>query len=173
MKSKKGQMSLQDAPSIVLIVGLIFLIMATIAFIGSKYGTAIGSDVSYTVSNETVAVTTAGTAVANADACNFDSFAVTIVTNSTGDILNSANYTAASTGTVANTSSTVIYGGNSWKVSYTYTDGGVACGVTSDLQTEIGNNTSIAGIVLTISLVGIVLAVLMGIFVVTRTRGRA
>jgi len=31
---KKGQITLADAPSVVLIVGLIFLIMATIAYIG-------------------------------------------------------------------------------------------------------------------------------------------
>ena len=49
-------------------------------------------------------------------------------------------------------------------------DGSVAQNVTTDLNTEISNNTSIAGIVLTISLVGIVLSVLIGIFVLARGR---
>jgi len=33
-KSKKGQLQLGDAPTVVLLVGLVFLVMATIAFIG-------------------------------------------------------------------------------------------------------------------------------------------
>jgi uncharacterized protein (UPF0333 family) len=94
MKNKRGQLSLADAPTVVLLVGLVFLVMATIAFIGQKYGDALP-------------------------------------------------------------------------------DGSVAQNVTKDLNTEIANNTSIAGIVLTISLVGIVLTVLIGIFLVARAPGRA
>ena len=90
--NRKGQLSLGDAPSVVLIVGFVFLVMATIAFIGQKYGEALPA-------------------------------------------------------------------------------GSTARNVTDDLNTEIGNNTSIAGIVLTISLVGIVLTVLIGIFVIARNRG--
>ena len=86
---KKAQLSLGDAPTVVLLVGLVFLIMATIAFIGEKYGDAL-------------------------------------------------------------------------------TDGSVAQNVTDDLNTEIANNTSIAGIVLTISLVGIVLTILIGVFIGVR-----
>jgi uncharacterized protein (UPF0333 family) len=89
MKKSKGQLSLADAPTVVLLVGLIFLVMATIAFIAQKYGDALPA-------------------------------------------------------------------------------GSVARNVTTALGTEISNNTSIAGIVLTISLVGIVLTVLIGIFLVTR-----
>ena len=90
--NKKGQLTLGDAPTVVLLVGLVFLVMATIAFIGEKYGDAL-------------------------------------------------------------------------------TTGSVAQNVTKDLNTEISNNTSIAGIVLTISLVGIVLSVLIGVFLAVRTRG--
>jgi hypothetical protein len=89
---KKGQLTLGDAPTVVLLVGLVFLVMATIAFIGEKYGDAL-------------------------------------------------------------------------------TDGSVAQNVTNDLNTEIANNTSIAGIVLTISLVGIVLTILIGVFIGVRGAG--
>ena len=85
MMQKKGQLSLGDAPTVVLIVGFVFLVMATVAYIGEKYGDAL-------------------------------------------------------------------------------TDGSAAQNVTNDLNEEIANNTSIAGIVLTISLVGIVLSILIGIF---------
>lgn len=92
LKSKKGQLTLGDAPTVVLLVGLVFLVMATIAFIGEKYGDAL-------------------------------------------------------------------------------TDGSTAQNVTIDLNTEIESNTSIAGIVLTISLVGIVLTVLIGVFIGVRGAG--
>ena len=103
---KKGQLQLGDAPTIVLLVGLVFLVMATIAFIGEKYGDSIYE--------------------------------------SKGDIAgcNSSHKTSC----------------------------GVAYNVTGDIQTEISNNTSIAGIVLTISLVGIVLTVLIGVFLAVRGR---
>ena len=89
---KKGQLSLGDAPTVVLLVGLVFLVMATIAFIGEKYQDAM-------------------------------------------------------------------------------TENSTAYNVTGDLQTELGNNTSIAGIVLTISLVGIVLSILIGVFMGVRGAG--
>lgn len=92
IRNKRGQLTLADAPTVVLLVGLVFLVMATIAFIGQKYGDALPNN-------------------------------------------------------------------------------SVAQNVTKDLNKEISNNTSIAGIVLTISLVGIVLTVLIGVFLVTRGAG--
>jgi len=103
---KKGQLSLGDAPTVVLLVGLVFLVMATIAFVGEKYG---------------------------------DSMIAQQVETAT-----------------CNTTSGI------------YTGCGAAYNVTQSLQTEIRNNTSIAGIVLTISLVGIVLTILIGVFVGVR-----
>jgi len=92
LMSKKAQISLADAPNVVMIVGFVFLIMATVAFVASEYGDAL-------------------------------------------------------------------------------TDGSVAQNVTNDLNTELSDNTSIAGIVLTISLIGIVLSVLVGVFVLARRGG--
>ena len=42
--SKKGQISLGDAPQVVMIVGFIFLIMATIAYVSEQYGEALTED---------------------------------------------------------------------------------------------------------------------------------
>lgn len=91
LMDKRGQLTISDAPNVVLIVGLVFLVMATIAFVSEKYGDAL-------------------------------------------------------------------------------TANSVAANVTDALESEISDNTSIAGIVLTISLVGIVLTVLIGIFVGFRGR---
>ena len=104
--NKKGALSLGDAPSVVFIVGFIFLLMATVAYVGDEYATAIADD--------------------NAGAgCN-----------------------------------------SSHKTSC-----GSAYNVTQDMNQELDDNTSIAGIVLTISLVGIVLSILVGIFVASRRGG--
>jgi len=89
---KKGQISLADAPQVVLIVGFLFLVMATIAYVSEKYGDAL-------------------------------------------------------------------------------TENDTAANITDALESELLSNTSIAGIVLTISLVGIVLSVLIGIFVASRRGG--
>jgi uncharacterized membrane protein len=51
------------------------------------------------------------------------------------------------------------------------TENETAYNITEDLQEELEDNTGIAGIVLTIALVGIVLAVLIGVFVQTRRGG--
>lgn len=50
-KNKRGQLDLGRAPQIVLVVGLVFLIMATLAFVASKYGDAIEADSFSTHSN--------------------------------------------------------------------------------------------------------------------------
>lgn len=111
--NKRGQLTISDAPNVVLIVGLIFLVMATIAFVGEQYGTSILEDQAVTAT------------------CN------TTTNGGTGDVSHGC---------------------------------GAAYNVSQDLQTEINDNTSIAGIVLTISLVGIVLTVLIGIFAGMRMR---
>ena len=91
-KHRKGQMTIRDAPAAVMIVGFIFLIMATVAYVSQKYGDTM---------NETT----------------------------------------------------------------------TAYNVTRDLNAELLSNTSIAGIVLTIALIGVVLSVLIGVFVATRRGG--
>jgi hypothetical protein len=169
MKNRKGQLSLADAPTVVLLVGMVFLVMATIAFIGQKYGAAIPSSNSGTSINDSITVTTAGVYVGNASKCNFEDFAITALTNASGTALPSTYYVKTDTGLVRNITDLNI-NGTAWKISYTYSYAGIACDVNNDLQVEISNNTSIAGIVLTISLVGIVLSVLIGIFLVTRNR---
>jgi len=166
LTKKKGQLDLGSAPMIVLIVGLTFLIMATMAFIGQKYGEAIPSSNTNTTVNESITITTAGVSVSNKDACNYDDLSMTLVTNATYYVLDSGNYTLTAS-TIANATDATPYG-TSWLISYTNSYAGVACEVTGDLETEISNNTSIAGIVLTISLVGIVLAILISVFLSMR-----
>ncbi len=179
---KKGQLSLGDAPVVVLVVGLLFLVMATVALVGEKFGAAMPSSNSKNVINETLAsVNSTVYAYVTNDAsthCNFESFAVLVATNgsadSAGEVIEAANYTLSSTGGIIISSPTDGgYNNTAWNLTYSFNYAGTACNVTIDLQTELGNNTSIAGIVLTIALVGIVLTILIGVFLgITKRRSR-
>jgi len=163
---KKGQLSLNNAPSIVLIVGLTFLLMATLAFVAYEYGDAIattGSGVKY---NETANPVSAGVYLSANSLRNGACGTITSVYNATNHVLiSSGNYTQTGC-LLQNTTSDATLPRIGWKVNYPYTYSVLsnAVNVTSDLETEVDDNTSIAGIVLTISLVGIVLSILIGIF---------
>lgn len=173
LMSKKGQISLGDAPTVVMIVGFVFLIMATIAYVGVKFGDATDTSTTNSVVNETVL----GFNVSVGDdlsVSNFKNVVCTITTvknATTGEDIGAVNWTATNCNLKAVTPADQE--NSNVKVDYTYTFdlNSVASNVTDDLQTEISNNTSIAGIVLTISLVGIVLAVLIGIFLASRRGG--
>jgi hypothetical protein len=165
--STKGQLTLGDAPSIVLIVGLVFLTMATVALVGDKFGSAMLSDEDVTVTNESVAyVNQTNYTVHRASELGFTNFAVTQLYNvSSKTLIPLANITQYVT-TGKFKSADFLYNSTNVTVTYTFTHTPetVAYNTTGDLQTEIDNNTSIAGIVLTISLVGIVLSILIGVF---------
>lgn len=169
-KNKKGQLSLGDAPAVVLIVGLVFLIMATIALVSTEFNDSITADITGTAISEatTQAEIAAGHVLDGVAAENSGTFVLGTVRNTT-NVVTAANFSLSSAGTLTNTTTLGPYG-TAYQVNYTYLYAGVAANVTTDLNTEIGNNTSIAGIVLTISLVGIVLTILVGIFVGFRNR---
>ena len=167
MRNKKGQLDLGQAPAIILVVGLIFLVMATMALIGEEYGDAVLiTEATATVEGEdvTAAEFTGAGYTLSETAKNSESYAIVALYNNTDELLLSGNYTL--TGMVL-TNASVLEGLANMKVNYTYiwTPETVAYNVTTDLQTELSNNTSIAGIVLTISLVGIVFTILIGVFV--------
>ena len=170
---KKGAIKISDAPSVVMIVGFIFILMATIAFVAEEYQEGIGAGVSGTFTNQSVYLNGTSFEVVDPDGyCNFEDFAVTSAINKTdAAAILVGNYT------VSSTDATVVNATDDWDASYevyvtgTFAYGGASCNVTEGLQTELSDNTSIAGIVLTISLIGIVLSILIGIFVASRRNG--
>ena len=168
---KKGQMGgLENAPTMILIVGLVFLTMATVALVGERYGNALDTDnTAGAYINESATPTDAGVTL-DADLLkNGVCGTITVVYDGVTDVaITAANYIQTGC-TLVNTTSTYP---NAWLVNYpyTYSAGTVASNTTDDLNTEISNNASIAGIILTISLIGIVLGVLIGIFFGVTTR---
>jgi len=166
---KKAQMTIGNAPVIALIVGLTFLVMATVALLGQRYGEAIPSTHTVIVSNESATLKEPGQYISNYAACNFKDFTVIEMINQTDlAVIDSGDYSSNSYGFIVNATTDEYALVN---VSYSYNYAGVACDINKELETEISNNTPIAGIVLTISLVGIVLAILISAFMgMRRTR---
>jgi len=177
----KAQLTLGDAPSVVLIVGLVFLVMATVALVGDKFGESVLGTESATIVNESVTFGDQNTPqeLSVVDVKNVECSTTPIqVLNETvgGASLGVTNVTLTSSCTLLNATALESFIGNGTVyVSYTYeysplTD---AYNATADLQENISDNTSIAGIILTISLVGIVLSILIGVFLgVTRRSSR-
>jgi len=174
---KKGQLSLDEAPTIVLLIGLVFLVMATFAFIGEKYGDAIDvDDTAGAYVNESIQIPGTAGIILNANVLeNGECGDITSVWNGTGGVSIPLDNFSQSGCTVVNLTGPTITGTfNTTELlinyPYTYSASTTSSNVTDDLQTELGNNTSIAGIILTISLVGIVLTILIGVFIGVRRR---
>jgi len=176
VRNKKGQLTIGDAPMIVIVMLSMFMIMATAAFVLEKYQEGFGTGDSVSIVNETITKTEreAKDLLNGGHSCNAENFVITTVYNGSVtegyETLTSENYTVSETGSFYNLSGTYL--SIDWLVSYSYDYTGVACNVTQALTEEFADNTSIAGMVLTISLIGIVLSVLIGIFYIfTGKRG--
>lgn len=169
--SKKAQLRIGDAPGVVLIVLFLFMILGTSAYLLDKYQEAFGTD-SVTMVDEVVtqAELIALTQLEGSSACNAENLVVVSILNSTGtEILTAANYSVnASTWVITNLTSEFTI--NDWWVNYTFDFTGIECNVTSALTEELEDNVSIAGMILTISLIGIVLSILIGLFYVFTTK---
>lgn len=171
----KGQISLGDAPNVVLIVGLVFLIMATIAYIAYNFGdsTRIANTAGTVVNESITSSKTAGLSVTLAKSTlnDISCGSLTEALNGTNGVnIALANFTQSGCKLV-NASSMAQFG-TALLVSYPYTYSAdtSASNITDALNTTLNNNTAIAGIVLTIALVGIVLSILIGVFVLVGRR---
>ena len=169
MKTKKGQLTLGRAPELVMIVGFLFLIMATIAYISTAYQEAFSATDAGSEANESGSLVTAGYQLLGMLKCNAGGATVATVINGTdGVVLSATNYTVVG-GRITN-ASVVEYSTVNITYTYTFSDS-AACNVTTALNDELSDNTSIGGIILTISLVGIILSILLGIFVASKRKG--
>lgn len=169
---KKAQMMMEQAPAIIVGVSLTFLILATLAYIGSEYGDALRTDdTTASIANETV--TTVNEAYETLAYNKFDNPRCTIVRaiNSTDGVeIPSTNYTTNNCQIKYSGKINNGWNNTDWKVQYTviFDLDTVATNVTTDMNTEIDDNVSIAGIILTVSLIGLVISILMGIFLLVR-----
>ena len=173
---KKGQISLGDAPNVVLIVGLVFLIMATIAYIAYNFGdsTRIANTAGTVVNESVTSSKTAGLSatLAKSTLNDVSCGAITQVLNGTvdGKVIALGNFTQTGCTVVNASSMATWHTALLFSYPYTYSADTSASNITDALNTTLNNNTAIAGIVLTIALVGIVLSILIGVFVLVGRR---
>ena len=163
-QQKKG-IQLNQAFGAVLMIVLIAVLVIVSLVLFTNLGTAVGSTNSTSTVNETFNPTTAGTAISHATDCNFGNFAVLQVTNRTGFLLNSGNYTVSSTGTIANATGSQVYGNTAWNATYTSTNGGGSCVAAASTITNFSQYPTLIGLVGTIVFLGIVIGVLVSSFV--------
>jgi len=124
IRDKRG-IGLNGMYSVVLLLVVVGILLGMGIYILASTQDALTTE--YTITNETVVATDAGTAVAEATDCGFNSFAVTNVFNgSLGYVVQPANYTfSASQGTITNLTSDQCgpETGCRWNVTYTYRSG--------------------------------------------------
>lgn len=164
MVSNKKGISLADMYPAVLIIILVGILLG----VGIYAMITISQSIvpAQAVANETVTPTTAGTAVATATDCAFNTFAVTLVTNASGgEIIASGNYsTDATAGTIRNI--TALYGADDWNVTYTYL-GGEGIGYCTALETSttgIGTFANWIAVIVVVIAAAIVLGIVMRSF---------
>ena len=177
--SKKAQMQLGDGPAFILLIGFIFIVMATVAYVAAKYQDSFDLKDTEVVNETMSAITEVPVAVALRSSCNFASMAVSACINQTGigegghnETIGSGNYTVdASRGTIAFTGDDISFNNSQRNCTYTFKFSDTECNVTEELASEILDNTSMVGMIITIGLIGIVLGVLLGVFASRNVRG--
>ena len=176
MKNKKG-IALNQAFGAILTLVLVavLVIVGILIFVNLISGAFTNlASAAETITGEALTPSGDGVAVGNATACGFGSFAIVTATNSSGSLLNAANYTTvASTGVVINTSS--VENGQPadapWTLNYTHNTGGPACTASQTMITQFATYPALVGLVGTIIFLGIVIGVLVASFVFGRREG--
>lgn len=161
MESKKGiQLSEAFGAVLTLVLVSVLVIIALVIFVSlasSFSGTTVVS-----VTGESL---TPPSTVSNSSLCDFADFTVNSVTNTSGTLINSGNYTASTTGLITNTTILNATTEAPWVVNYSYTWGSEACTSSNGMVTEFRNYTSLIGLVGTIIFLGLVIGVLVASFV--------
>jgi len=161
MKQKKGiQLNQAFGTILTLVLVAVLVIVAIVIFV--NLATSFEGSVDLSETNDTVDMSSGANYIDNATLCGFDNFAITQVSNVTGDaLIAEGNWTTTADGLITNTSSEFP---SEWLVTWTGTWGSAACSSSEDMTDEFGNYTSLIGLVGTIIFLGLVIGVLVASF---------
>lgn len=174
IQKKKG-IGLSESFGAVLAVVLlgVLVIIAIVLFV--SLGNTFASTVSAGVNGESLTpsgnASDGGTFVSNATLCRFGAFNLITATNSSGFLIDAANYTTTSTGQVRNVTTLATATAAPWTLNYTFTWGSEACEASDDLVTQFATYPALVGLVGTIIFLGIVIGVLVASFVFGGRKG--
>ena len=148
----------------IVIIGVVLVIGI---FISASIQDATREAASATVNNETLtSVTNRSAEIVSAVALNHNDFAMTLgrVTNESGTLISSGNYTSTSSGTVIATDAgaTDLYNGTNWNVTYTYSFNAetAASNASGDLVTALAGGSAWITILVVVGFATIVLGML-------------
>ena len=142
-----------------LVLVSVLVIIAIVIFV--NLGDSFAGTNTLSQVNESVDMSAGANSVNNATLCGFGSFSVTLVTNVTGVLIPTTNYTTSAAGLITNTSSEQL---NDWNVTWSGKWGSEACTASDSMTTEFSNYTSLVGLVGTIIFLGLVIGVLVAAF---------
>lgn len=173
IKKKKGiQLNQAFGAILTLVLVAVLVIIGIVLFVNLISGPFVNI-VSVSVIDEVITpVSDPGATTANATFCNFGSFSVATVTNTTGSFIAPGNYsTDATAGTIQNI--TPLFNGTetNWLLNYSYQWGSAACTASQDMITQFGTYPVLVGLVGTIIFLGLVIGVLVSSFAFGRRRG--
>ncbi len=110
-----------------------------------------------------------GTPVTNSTFCNFGGMSVGAITNASGILVPTSNYTATGDGFIRNNSQ-LLDDETPWNVNYSASWGSEACTASEDMVTQFGTYPALVGLVGTIIFLGLVIGVLVASFIFGRKR---
>jgi len=162
---KKG-LSLSDLYPAVIAILLVGMVIGIGIFILTQTSNSISQELT-TVVNETVAVTSAPTLVADATECGFSLFTIITVFNITNDVLlTDTNWSSDSTSGRIWNNDVSIFNDTEWKVTYTYlgASGNSYCSVLDTTGSGVGELADWIVVIVIVIAAAIVLAVILGSF---------
>lgn len=175
VKDKKGQTTLSNLTGIAVAIGVLIVVMTVFAILIADVGDTQGAVV--TVVNETHASVATNVSfildqsAANVEGYSADTVNFEISNASTVQILEDANFTIHANGTVDMV--TVEYTGGNFNVTYSYTGSRITSGqnVSSNGLQFMTNLTSQTGLLGTVLILVIIVAIVIGAFAFRKSGG--
>ena len=167
-KNKKGIALNQAFGAILaLILVAVLVIVGIVLFVSLISGPFTGI-VTATTIEESLTPSGDGVSVGNSTLCGFTSFSIVTATNSSGSLMDAANYTTTSAGVVTNTTILATNTAAPWLLNTSFLWGSQACTASQDFITQFGTYPTLIGLVGTIIFLGLVIGVLVASFVFGR-----
>lgn len=167
---KKGQVQTLAPTMIALVFASVLLVFGLIMTQEMRDTDIVNQAVTASVNNETVTtLSEVAQNVTNVGNRGANSFAVVSVTNTTGGVVASGNYTFSSSGALASTAG-AEYNGSDVNISYTYLRGGESWVSANDTIAGLGSFADFWEIIVLAIIISIVIGLLLVVFAGRRNR---
>ncbi len=168
LKNKKGIALSQAFGAVLTLVLVAVLVIISIVLFVNLGSTFTDLDTA-SATDEAVDMSSGGPkTLANGSLCNVAGFAISTITNSTGTLIASNNYSVSSVGVLNNLTDEFSHG---WLVNSTSNWGGASCVASDAMITQFATYPTLIGLVGTIIFLGLVIGVLVASFAFGGSKG--